>query len=262
MRQRQEIDICSEWSLLRKISQKRWQESLENAGLLPEVREKYILACNCFKTIYVPEHHRLTRRLAKPTPEVWKAIADLYNKERTTQLSAAESPIDSQTIEKWLLICVKAGRSYLYPNITSINKPKPGHQSGEVADFLIGEVEDSLLSEMIVEEEIEERNQQQHKINEILLSALEKLNPNDRELLQLYYGQKLKQGEIAKQLSTQQYNISRKLSRTRQSLLKSLSLSIQETLHISLSSDVLKSISVIIEEWLCSHYNTNQQSGV
>lgn len=261
LRQRQEIDICSEWSLLRKLSQKRLQESLENAGLSAEVSKKYILAWNCFKNIYVPERSTSTRRLAKPSPEAWHAIADLYNKQRALQVSAPESAISSETIEKWLLICVKAGRSYLYPDVTSINKPKPGYESGEIADSLIGDIEDSLLSEMIIEEEIQERNQQQTQINQILLSALEKLKSDDQKLLELYYGQKLKQEEIARTLDTQQYNISRKLSRTRKSLLKSLSYSIKENLHISLTSDVLKNISVIIEEWLSSHYHTNQQSG-
>ena len=259
LRQRQEIDICSEWSLLRKLSQKRLQESLQNAGLSAEVSEKYILAWNCFKNIYVPDRFGSTRRLAKPSAETWKAITDLYNKERKAQLPQAGAVANPENIEKWLLICVKAARSYLYPNVTSINKPKPGHDSGEIADSLVGDIEDSLLSEMIVEEEIQERHQKQSQINDILVSALGQLKSDEQKLLELYYGQKLKQGDIAQQLDTQQYNISRKLSRARKLLLKSLSLSVKETLHISLSSDILKQMSAIVEEWLDSHYQANPQ---
>ncbi|MDJ0577530.1 MAG: sigma-70 family RNA polymerase sigma factor [Xenococcaceae cyanobacterium MO_234.B1] len=257
LRQRQEIDICSEWSLLRKLSQKRLDESLQNAGLSAEVREKYILAWNCFKNIYVPDRSNPTRRLAKPSPEAWKAIANLYNQEKKGQLSAPGETVKPEITEKWLLICVKAARSYLYPNVTSINQPKPGYDSGEIADSLVGEIEDSLLTEMIVEEEVQERNQQQSQINEILISALGQLKPDEQKLLELYYGQKLKQGDIAQELGTQQYTISRKLSRVRKSLLKSLSLWTKETLHISLTSDVLKGMSAVIEEWLESHYHSN-----
>ncbi|MDJ0741943.1 MAG: sigma-70 family RNA polymerase sigma factor [Xenococcaceae cyanobacterium MO_167.B27] len=259
LRQRQEIDICSEWSLLRKLSQKRLQESLQNAGLSAEVSEKYVLAWNCFKNIYVPERSSATRRLAKPSPEAWIAIANLYNKERRGQLSQPGEAVKPEILEKWLLICVKAARSYLYPNVTSINQPKPGYDSGEIADSLVGEIEDSLLSEMIVEEEVQQRNQQQSQINEILISALAKLKPDEQKLLELYYAQKLKQGDIAKKLSTQQYTISRKLSRARKSLLKSLSLWTKDTLHIYLTSDVLKAMSAVIEEWLESHYHSNPQ---
>ncbi len=257
LRQRQEIDICSEWSLLRKLSQKRLQESLQNRGLSAEVSEKYILAWNCFKNIYVPDRYSHTKRLARPSPETWNAIADLYNKERKTQLSETGAIANPENIEKWLLICVKAARSYLYPHVTSINKPKSGHNSGEIADFLVGDIEDSLLREMIVEEEIQERNQQQSQINDLLVSALGELKPDDQKLLRLYYGQQLKQGDIAQKLGTQQYNISRKLSRARKFLLKSLSLSVKENLHTSLSSDIIEQMSAILEEWLDSHYQAH-----
>ncbi len=87
LRQKREVDICSDWSLLRKLSQKRMTEALAGAGLDAEVVESHLLAWNCFKTIYVPERANSTRKLPKPEPETWIAIANLYNKERQTQLS-------------------------------------------------------------------------------------------------------------------------------------------------------------------------------
>ncbi|MGK7898370.1 MAG: sigma-70 family RNA polymerase sigma factor, partial [Xenococcus sp. (in: cyanobacteria)] len=257
LRQRQEIDICSEWSLLRKLSKKRLTQSLENAGLSADTIEKYVLAWSCFNNIYVPERASPTKKLSKPSTETWNAIVTLYNQERKTQLSAASEKVNAITLEKWLLASVKATRAYLFPNVTSINQPKPGFDSGEIADSLVGDVDESLLAEMIVEEETKERNQQQNQVNDALLSALKQLKPEDRQLLELYYAQGMKQTDIAKQLKTQQYNISRKLSRIKKSLLKSLAQWSKDTLHMSLTSDVLKNISVIIEEWLNSHY-TNQ----
>ena len=85
LRQKKEIDICSDWSLLRKLSQKRMTEALASAGLDPQVIQQHILAWNCLKTIYVPERATTTRKLPRPEPETWLAIANLYNQERITQ---------------------------------------------------------------------------------------------------------------------------------------------------------------------------------
>lgn len=260
LRQRQEVDICSEWSLLRKLSKKRLSESLQNAGLATDVVEKYILAWSCFNSIYVPERASPTKKLSKPDAATWDAIANLYNQESKSQLSSANEIVNAITLEKWLLASVKAARGYLYPNVTSINQPKPGYDSGEIADSLVGEVDESLLTEMIVEEETQQRNQQQSQVNAALLTALNKLKPEERQLLDLYYVQELKQSEIAQQLNTQQYSISRKLSRIKKSLLKSFAQWSKDNLHISLTSDVLKDISIIIEEWLTSHYQNQTES--
>lgn len=258
LRQKREIDICSDWSLLRKLSQKRLTEALLSAGLNDEVIDKYILAWNCFNTIYVPERANSTRKLSKPERATWMAIADLYNQERTTQLTTPSSAATPETMEKLMLACVKAARAYLFPTVTSLNRPKPGYDSGEIVDSLAGEIDDSLLTEMIVSEAAQQRSQQQTDINQFLTATLKALGTEEQQLLQLYYAQQLKQAEIAKQLNTQQYSISRKLTRVRKSLLKSLAQWSKDTMHISLTSDVLKSISSLLEEWLAGYYSSDQ----
>ena len=259
LRQKREIDICSDWSLLRKLSQKRLTEALENAGLGEDAIESYILAWNCLKTIYVPERASSTRKLPKPDRENWVAIAELYNQERGTTLKSPGTPATPESLEKSMLACVKAARAYLFPNVTSINRPKPGYDSGEIVDSLVGEVDDSLLTEMIVGEEAERRTQQQSDINQFLTKAVTALKSEDRKLLELYYAQQLKQADIAEALGTQQYNVSRKLSRVRKTLLKSLAQWSKETMHISLTSDVLKGISSLLEEWLAGYYDNSNQ---
>lgn len=257
LRQKREVDICSDWSLLRKLSQKRMSEALAGAGLDLEIVERYVLAWNCFKTIYVPDRSNSTRKLPKPEVETWEAIANLYNKERSSQLSVAGDAASAESVEKWMLICVKAARSYLFPNVTSINQPKPGYDSGEIVDSIVGEVEDSLLTDMIADEEAQKRSQQQSDINQFLTAKIEKLKPEEQKLLELYYSLELKQAEIAKELNTQQYTISRKLSRTRKSLLKELAKWTESTMHISLTSDILNNISSLLEEWLAGYYTRN-----
>ncbi|BAZ43837.1 hypothetical protein NIES4102_08390 [Chondrocystis sp. NIES-4102] len=254
LRQKREIDICSDWSLLRKLSQKRMGEALMGAGLDSRVVDSYILAWNCWKTIYVPEREGATRRLPKPEAETWIAIALLYNQERQTQLKQPGNQATPENIEKWLSICVKAARTDLFPSVTSINQPKPGYDSGEIVDSLVGDIEESLLTEIIVAEDAQQRSQQQTDIHGFLTKTISTLKADEQKLLELYYAQQLKQAEIAQALNTQQYTISRKLSKTRKQLLKSLAQWTQEKMHISLTSDVLENISSLLEEWLSSHY--------
>ncbi len=255
LRQQKEIDICSDWSLLRKLSQKRMIEALANAGLDRETIEQYVLAWNCLKTIYVPERASSTRQLPKPQPETWLAIANLYNQERHLQLSSQEA-VTCEHLEKWLLICVKAVRSYLFPNVASINQPKPGYETGEIVDSLVG-VDQSPLVDMIAQEEIEQRSQQHTDINQFLTAIIKQLKPEEQKLLEFYYALGLKQAEIAQELNTKQYSVSRQLSRVRKELLLALAKWSQSTMHISLTSDILDNISSLLEEWLASYYDSN-----
>ncbi|MGF1479986.1 MAG: sigma-70 family RNA polymerase sigma factor [Cyanophyceae cyanobacterium] len=256
LRQRQEVDICSDWGLLRKISQKRLAEALTQAGL-SAARSHYILAWNCLKTLYVPSPANTTRKLPKPDKKNWQAIAALYNRERYSQLQPPGPEGSSEQIEQWLLTCARAARAYLYPTVTSINAPKPG-QTGEVGDDLVREGHDSLLTNLIIEEEVQQRTTQQAQVHQVLTAALAELAPDNQQLLELYYSEQLPQKEIAQRLKTKQYTVSRRLTRIRESLLQTLAQWSQEALHVSLTSDVLKSISAVLDEWLVGYYRRHE----
>jgi RNA polymerase sigma factor (sigma-70 family) len=252
LRQRQEIDICTPWALLRKLSQKRLVESLGATGLTSDEIARYLLAWKCFKTLYVPSvGENSTRQLNKPDRPTWEAIASLYNQER----SPCEPEGTPETIEQWLLNCAKAARSYLYPTLTSINVSMPGQESSELQDYLPATESESLLADAIAQQEERARHLQQAQLDEILSAALTGMDAEAQQLLQLYYGQGLKQQEIAKQLKTKQYAISRRLAKARQLLLLTLVRWSQEQLHISLASDVLDNISKVLEEWLSERYS-------
>jgi DNA-directed RNA polymerase specialized sigma subunit len=110
---------------------------------------------------------------------------------------------------------------------------------------------------MIVREEMEQRSQQHTDINQFLTATIQQLKPEEQKLLELYYALDLKQAEIAQELNTKQYNVSRKLSKVRKELLLALAQWSQSTMHISLTSDILDNISSLLEEWLASHYDSN-----
>ena len=254
LRQKKEIDICSDWSLLRKLSQRRMTSALANAGLDSQIQQ-YVLAWNCLKTVYVPERATSTRKLPSPKPETWQAIANLYNQERITQLEPSSAGVTPEQLERWMSICVKAARDFLFPDVTSINQPKPGYESGEIVNSIVGEVDESLLADMITKEEVEQRTKQQTDINQFLTATVVKLKPESQKLLELYYGLDLKQAEIARELNTKQYTVSRKLSKVRKGLLMALAEWSQSTMHISLTSDILDNISSLLEEWLANYYD-------
>ena len=123
LRQRHEVDICSTWGLLRKVSQKRLSESLINSGLSPEVVNNYVMAWNSFRKLYVPQPGKSTRQLQKPDPATLKAIAEDYNsqvKSLQIKTSQTQSQINPQTLENWLVKSAVSVRNYLYTNISCV----------------------------------------------------------------------------------------------------------------------------------------------
>ncbi|MCM0591464.1 MAG: sigma-70 family RNA polymerase sigma factor [Gloeotrichia echinulata IR180] len=247
LRQRHEVDICTDWGLLRKISQKRFHESLQNAGLSPSEIHTYILAWNTFKTLYVPTVTGTSRKLTRPDDQTWDAIAKAYNSQNSQNVNA-------QTLEKWLLSAAKAARKYLYPTTESLNIQRSGDDSWELLDNLPGTEQPSLIQEIIAQEEQQTRNSQHTEINKILVSAIAQLEPEVQQILQLYYTQNQNQDKIAKQLEIKQYTVSRRLTKARVTLLQALATWSQETLHISITPDLLKNMSTVMEEWLHNYH--------
>jgi len=247
LRQRQEVDICTNWALLRKVSQKRLIESLENAGLSSEVIASHILAWNCFKTLYVPTQATSTRKLPRPEDQTWNAIAQLYNKERESLPEASAT-----TIEKWLSSCANAARNYLNPTLVSINTPKSGYDSGELLDDVPDSPRESLIADLIAEEELQERQDQRSQINQVLESAIAQLDEELRSILHLYYVEHCTQQQIAARLNIKQYTISRRLTKAKELLLKSLVTWSESTLHIALTPALLQTMNAGLEDWLQS----------
>ena len=244
LRQRRETDLCTNWALLRKLSHKRSLESLQNGGFAPETIARYQLAWRCFKALYAPTQATGTRQLPKPDRATWEAIAQQYNRDRRTQLSEPGEPIDAETLEKWLAECASQARSYLYPQKTTLDVP--GFDSGAGLSI----ARQSVLDDLVAREEVQHRQSQQAKIDDVLTTAMAQLKPEVREILQRYYQDGLTQQEIAKQFDIKQYTVSRRLQRARESLLKTLAKWSEKTLKVSVSSQTLKQMSVALEEWL------------
>ena len=254
LRQRKEADNCTDWALLRKLSKKRLVESLEWVGLSAESIAQYRLAWVCFKEFYSSTQSTGNSKLPCPEPALWIAIAHLYNTERLIQLGSAGPTQSPETLRQWLRQSAKWARAYLYPPVTSLNQPKPSYGLGEVQDDVADPLNDSLITELIAKAEIQERAQLQLQLQHALKSALAELNPQSQRLLDLYYGQGLTQRDIAQQLDMRQYTVSRRLTKRREILLTALMTWSQTELHISLHSNLIKNVNILLEEWLRFHF--------
>lgn len=254
--QQNEINICTNWRLLRRLNQKRLIESLQNAGLNGDTIERYVLAWKCYSTLHAPQQPTGTRKLARPSNEIWNAIATLYNSQRHTQLTQPGAECNGETIEKWLVISAKAARAYFYPNVTSLNAPTGNDDSGgEFQDILPQLRQESLLTEIVAQEELLERQSQQSQISSAISRALNELDAEGQNIIKLYYSNGLTQQQIAKELGVKQYTVSRRLSKCKDTLVLKLATWIEESLHISLNSSVLNYISNILDDLLTVHYS-------
>jgi RNA polymerase sigma factor (sigma-70 family) len=255
LRQRKEVDICSNWALLHKVSQKRLTESLANQGLKEQPIACYILAWKCFNVIYAPAEARSSRKLVEPDSMTWAEVAKLYNSQRQTQLSPQAPTATPEAMQRWLTVCGNAVRSYLYPKQVSADASKPGHDSGSFLDDIPSGERESLLAEIIEQEEEKERLDERSQLGSVLIEAIDQLDAQGQKLLKLYYEQSLTQQQIAKELEIKQYTVSRRLASHRQALLLSLAKWAQETMHYSLTPDVINGMSTILEEWLQNHFD-------
>lgn len=252
LRQRRVVDLCSDWSLLRRISKKRLLESLQDAGVTdPTAVAQYRLAWFCFQTLYVPTAPNA--KLAQPNLKFWESVAQLYNRERQ-QLVAPGSVVTGAVLERWLLQIAQWVRSYLYPAVKSLNTPKFAEETTEIQDTLAGS--DSLLHELVAQETADERSKQQLQLTQTLTEALAKLDPQTQAILQLYYQQGLTQQQIMRELQISQASVSRRLTKAKETLLTAV-VQWSQALNILPTPTLIKEMSTALDEWLNAQYQAS-----
>ncbi|MBD0303265.1 MAG: sigma-70 family RNA polymerase sigma factor [Tolypothrix sp. T3-bin4] len=253
LRQRKEADICTNWALLRKVSKKQFLEALDQAGLSPNNIAQYRLAWICFKELYLQNQPGGTRALPEPERQLWEAVTNLYNRERQNQLTQPTPQCTREKIEQWLTQAAIYVRAYLYPPVNSLNLAIS--EDDPTITFDLPDLSsDSLIAEMIAEEDAQNKQKQQSQIQAVLLETLQNFEVKTQEILKLYYQQELTQAEIVQCLQMSQPTVSRRLFKARESLLSALVLWSQDTLNISVTSNLIKDMSTALEEWLKVKY--------
>lgn len=260
LRQQREIDLCSEWSLLLKLSRRLLAETLQQAGLSATQQQESLLAWSCFMAAYPPSRGAQGRTCAGPDAETWAAIVAQYNQQASQPGNPSDpglkADVTAETLETWLKQMANQVRRYLYPGTQSLNVAAGDGDDDWQVD-LPDVQRESPLGELISQEEADDRKAQLSAMQAFLQGAIGQLDDMGQQLLKLYYQDNLTQQQMAKILGVQQYTVSRKLAKARENLLLALSRWSQETLHISLSSTVVKSISTLLEDWLQSHYRSS-----
>ncbi|MBE9069177.1 sigma-70 family RNA polymerase sigma factor [Leptolyngbya cf. ectocarpi LEGE 11479] len=255
LRQRNEIDICTPWALLRKTGPRTMQKSLTNEGLSPLMVEQYLLVFAAFRQFYIPQQAAVTRQLPEPDRETLISISAYYNQEKGNYISQPSPPLNPDEVFQILIASAKAARLYQKPKVLSANVHRSDDdENDEWLDTLKDEDHSLPLSELIEAEEAKERSLQRAQVNEILVKELQNLDNDSKQLLKLYYQDNCIQEVIAETLNIKQYTVSRRLNKIRKVLLTQLVQWSQETLHIDLNPNLLKSIGADLDEWLVAHY--------
>ncbi|MBE9029590.1 sigma-70 family RNA polymerase sigma factor [filamentous cyanobacterium LEGE 11480] len=253
LRRRREIDLCSEWGLLLKLSRKQVRESLAHAGFTGDEATAYQLLWQAMLEHYRPAQLKSQRQSAAPTDEMLTLIDQAFQQACSNQAITPEA-LDSKQITQRLQALAKHARGYLYPGTKSLNVTY-GDSESELISNLPDLAADAPITNLIVQEDQQSRQTQQTQLSQVIMAGIMALEASSQELLRLYYQENATQQAMAQQLQTKQYTISRKLTRIRQQLLLVVTQWSQTELHISLNSDVIESISNALEDWLQNHYD-------
>ncbi len=238
-----EVDVCSDWALLYKSSLKRIREALVAQGAAVEQIAARVQLCTDFKDRCPPVYDQPRFKIKRPTASCLQTLLTVYQSHPQHQTLPLTT---SDQVETELLGCARSIRHYLYP--TTVAYPEPILDSRSEPDS-------QGIQALIQAEEIQAWDTQKVALHQALLTSLaQSLTPAERDLLELYYGQNLTQTEIGQRLNIKQYTVSRKITKARTKILKDLALWSQANLHISLSKEVLVTISTLLEEWLVSQW--------
>jgi RNA polymerase sigma factor (sigma-70 family) len=259
LRKKNEAAGCTTWGLLRKVTKTKLRESLERENLSAVQVKQFLLAWKCFRELYVPSQVGRTDRLPEPDAELWEKIPALYNQERIAAGVVGEAAT-GKGVQQWMLKIEAIVRRYLSPRVDSLD-PFPGGEDGSTID--VPDAELNPLDRQIALEMAQEYQDLLTQQDEILATALNQLDAEMQEIVQLYYGHKLKQQAIAKQMGILQPKVARRLEKARGLLLAALLdwrrklRESQGEVNKDLTPDQVKDASLALEGWLENRYPPN-----
>jgi RNA polymerase sigma factor (sigma-70 family) len=243
LRLQHQVEICSDWTLLHRMSRRRLHNALTQAGWDTTSIAQYSLAWDCYQEL------AQVKPQGRPTDDIWTAIAQAYNHDRLTQVGPGTAIATAEQLEQWLLTCAKCVRQFLKPTILSADAPFSDESSTHPLD-IIADPQASPMEQWITREQETARSQQHQQFQTILMEAIGSLSETHQNLLQDYYRDCMTQSDIAKKLGIQQYQVSRQLERVRRSILKKIIVWVQKNLHTSPTPSVVESMGHSLDVWL------------
>jgi RNA polymerase sigma factor (sigma-70 family) len=250
LRQQKEADICSPWSLLRKLSGKQVREALAEAGFDPTDIGQRQQLWHLYKTLWAAQRIDQSRRLTQPDAALLEQLAQAYSHIQSQQAGIPMDPMPGRQVERSLLELAQAARTYLYPKANSLNVSLGDEGDTESQDLLPDPAHNLAWEHLVQQEVIAQRSHQQQQLQAMLVQSLADLSEADRDLLQRYYGHNTTQQAIAQALGLKQYQIARQLSRIRRCLLQQLMAWSTAVLHISPDATVIAHMDEALKVWL------------
>jgi RNA polymerase sigma factor (sigma-70 family) len=241
------------WSLLLDTSETRFRKALQRAGL-GTAADNHFEAWLSYKAIYQTAKIIRDSRVQEPTPEAWAAIQQAY--QRQTMNSATP-----QQLRQWLIEGGTALMNYLSPSTTSID---------HVTNPLGPDGSDDLLSEDDDEpswDSYEGPAQYQRILTwlETELTAIApqhyRLNSGVLTMIELYYGQGLKQVSIAHKLEINQSTVARNLSKFLEILAMRFIQWAEEAFPNTVSPEQIPAVCTALEQWLHHYYQVKLSRG-
>lgn len=243
-----EVQLRSDWSLLRQVSETRIRDTLQAEARTPEQLQGILLAWDCYKQLYVPKKARANRQLTEP--ENWEAIAQQYNRQRLTHLSAQPASHSAQSLKQQLQTLARSLRNYATLPTTPLVWADSEDRAVEES---IADLRETPLEQLIQLQETEIWQARQKWFEQFLQTAIAQLEDQTQELLKMRYIEGLTQKEIGERLQISQPTASRRIKQLQQIKRQWLLQMVEQAsrdLHISINTAVIDTMSQALEEWL------------
>lgn len=237
------------WSLLLYRSKLCVKNALIRYGILGELLEDYLLAWECYVEIYKPVKRVRDGSVQEPSIQDWQTITAAYRSMAATRKEINE-------IKKWISDCGKAVSNYISLNPISTNIIGT-HETEDLESRLSNDSQAEELDVACIVDYQQTHQQICIWLNEEieqLSNGKARLNPNFREILELYYRQGIKQTAIGKQLGINQATVARNLQKIKEILTEKFIQWSAENLSIALKSSDVEGMSQVFEEWIQYYY--------
>lgn len=235
------------WSLLLGCTETGLKKALISDGISQESIENYLIAWDYYKELYSQAKVRTKGKLQEPSSQTWEEINKAYNQEQPN------SKCDVAIIKKWLNTCGQSLLNSLSLSTISSNTSFYPEAEGELQDIFVSE-ENTPLERVEEEENKQEDRTIFQKIYECLKAEIERLEPERQLELEMYYGKKLTQTEIAEKLDVNQSTILKRLRKSKKRLARYLIQWSATDSNFSLKANDIETMSNALKAWLEYHY--------
>lgn len=226
-----EVYKYSPWGLLRHSSKKKFAQALQQHSHLSQTEiQSCLLALEGYKKIYTSCQDTGSQKLTEPTSEQWQDIVNFYNK--FCWKKNLEPVEDDGKIKEWLNQCIQARIACEKLDFAPLDE-----------DFTMEPLDEELYFPPQAEEMV--------AVNSVLTGAFLDLEFPERQLLKLWYGLGIAQGDIAEVLGIEkQYQVSRKVKSSSKKLLFAVAAWCREVQKRSLNDDAIKELNEPLNDWL------------